>query len=44
MKNDHRYFLRARDAETGCFCSLEYAKRNPKTTIVQRIKRKRGLH
>jgi len=41
---DPRYFYRARDAITGYFCSLAYAKRNPRTTIVQRIRRKQATH
>lgn len=30
--------VRARDAETGRFVELEYAKKHPKTTVVERIK------
>lgn len=40
MKATATFYLRARDAITGCFVSLAYARRNPKTTIVQRIRRR----
>jgi len=31
-----------RDADTGHFCTAEYAKANPKTTIRQRIRMHKG--
>lgn len=31
-----------RDADTGYFCTAEYAKANPKTTIRQRIRMHKG--
>lgn len=33
--------LRARDARTGRFVSLEYAKKNPETTVIERVHDKR---
>lgn len=38
-KDDRRYFYRARDAITGHFVSMDYAKANPSTTVVTRVKR-----
>ncbi len=38
-KPDPRFYERARDAETGHFVTLEYARANPRTTIVERVKR-----
>ena len=31
---------KARDAETGKYVSIDYAKKNPKTTVVETIKPK----
>ena len=33
--------LRARDAKTGKFVSVKYAKEHPDTTVIERVKEKR---
>ena len=38
MSTQRKYRFVYRDAETGYFCTAEYAKANPKTTIRQRIR------
>lgn len=39
MKKTARYYFVARSAKTGQYVSLAYARRYPKTTVMERRKR-----
>jgi hypothetical protein len=39
-KTKTKYIEHARDAKTGQYVSMEYAKKHPSTTVVERDKKK----